>query len=76
MEEGSNFGRPGGLVQDLGFLGWWFSLEGGGEDGYSLTVKNTDLDLDCLVYPGIGSVNLLGASLSSFVNQDDKNNSA
>lgn len=28
VEEGSDFGRPGGLVQDFGFLGRWFSLQG------------------------------------------------
>ena len=25
MEKGSNFGRPGCLVQDFGFLGGWLS---------------------------------------------------
>lgn len=29
VEEGSNFGRPGSFVQNFGFLGRWFSLEGG-----------------------------------------------
>ena len=63
MEEGSDFGRPGRLVEDFGFLGRWFSLEGGEHVG-SLMAENGALDLEGLgLNPGIQSLNLF----SSFI---------
>lgn len=49
MEKGSNFGRPGCLVQDFGFLGGWLSLQGKKKKKNELSTMNLNLFLFCFV---------------------------